>query len=214
MGKVTAAYLAWPQIAARMEKRARQKGLAEEEAQDCVEDLALRLFQRFPHLLIHPLTGQEQAWLRACLRNQIHLTLRAYLHRKRHEISQTGLTRKEEAWVNRMAANATTDPERCVERTQFWELVDRLSQRLAPIPRQVFCRHHLQEESIPEIASSLGRTANATHQILLRAHRQMSRLMERMGLGEAVVRNCTKEDRNGPSVCRPMPTQRMQTADE
>ena len=89
----------------------------------------------------------------------------------------------------------TSDPVCYTLHSDFWDLILKLSQRLAPRQQFVFWQFHWHDKSVNEIAQSIERTPNATHQILFRAHKRMQKLMEQAGLDEELMRRY--------AVCQP-----------
>ena len=138
----------WPAFAARLEELAQQQGLSVEEAQDCVQDLALRLVQRFPDILSRPLTGDEQFLLRRCLQNQICNTQRASLRRQNRD--SLALERLEE---DRRAGTAQSNdpywnPPYVVIQAEFWQRIAAAAAHLHPLPRYLIFQFYLHDASI------------------------------------------------------------------
>jgi len=190
-----------------------RSGLPREEAEDCAQEFEI---QRFLRRHASAITDPNMRVCSSLLRYEYNLknAWRYYRRRLRREVLLTALDQQEEERLACLCADPAADPACCALRAEFWEQIRRLCRRLAPIPREVFWRHHRQEERVPEIAASIGKTVNATYQILKRANRQMGRMLERRGLNEALLRKYVEDCRSYASTPHALPARHTRGSEE
>lgn len=62
--------------------------------------------------------------------------------------------------------------------------------KMDPVPQKIFLRHHLDGDTVDDLATAFGRTPHAIHQTLLRARKHLRAALERQGLTEAELLDC------------------------
>lgn len=157
----------------------RRAGLSAEDTEDCAAAFAEKM------LTTSPPASHVGAWMRECARNHVVDYIRTQRRRRAHECgwpetaSDDGPLR---AWD---CPDGAPSADSALLRDECWKRLMAVLAELAPIPQQVFLRHHLSSETAEEIGASLGRTPHAIEQSLSRSRKQLRAALERHGLTEA-----------------------------
>lgn len=157
----------------------RRAGLNAEDAEDCAAQFVERM------LTASPPTSNAGAWLRRCARNHIVDYMRARGRRLTHEcrwpetISGSGQSVASDFPDGAPGADAN------LLRDEFWRCLMAALAQLDPVPQQIFLRHHLNGDSVDDLAAAFDRTPHAVDQTLLRARKRLRTVLERQGLTEA-----------------------------
>lgn len=179
--------------------QARRQGLRGEAAEDCALEFVERMLLADDWRALRP-PGQEQvdrqrtppepsseAWLRRCAGN-----FARNVHRRDVRLSQ-----RERVWPEwrddegegpdwePVALQET--PEARLLRSELAQRIEAAARRLTPAQRELFERILVDEESVGEVAASLGRTPHAVSQALLTLRQRLRGLLERQGLDERAV---------------------------
>ncbi len=174
--------------ASRLARRGgRRAGLNAEDAEDCAAQFVERM------LTASPPTSNAGAWLRRCARNHVVDCIRARGRRLSHEcdwpetISESGQSMPCDYPGETPGADAD------LLRNEFWSRLMAALAEIAPTPQQIFLRHHLNGETIQNLAIAFDRTPHAVDQDLLRARQRLRAVLERQGLTESELRQYLAE---------------------
>ena len=160
------------------------------------KELARR--QRRPHF---------DAWLDRCARNHVEDFCRRQARRDRRETAwpeqadETGTIAPWEPAGQDASCESVTLREECGKR--FLQAVE----GLAPIPRDLFQRHYLHDETLTELANATGKTPDAIRMTLARACKQVRARLEKNQMTEADADEYLAAMRRGggelKAVCAP-----------
>jgi len=166
--------------ASRLARRGgRRAGLNAEDAEDCAAQFVERM------LTASPPTSNAGAWLRRCARNHVVDCIRARGRRLAHECCWPETVSDSGQSVALDYPDEAPGADADLLRDEFWRCLMAALAQLDPVPQQIFLRHHLNGDSVDDLAAAFDRTPHAIHQTLLRARKRLRTVLERQGLTEA-----------------------------
>lgn len=157
---------------------ARRFGLSPDDSEDCA--LAFLLFK----LSRGKPFDQERALCNRCAHDFACDQWRSHQRRRRREVLTSDEDAIDAPKARPLLAEMPT-PEQEALHSVAWNLMQSLLLLLAPLPRQVFWRHHFEGEEIAVIALSLGKTACCIEQMLWRTRRRLRDLLRAAGMEAA-----------------------------
>jgi RNA polymerase sigma-70 factor, ECF subfamily len=181
----------WIRTALMLAKRcACREGLTRDDADDCATELIVRLLRQYkPQELLSAPVFTTPAWLYRCARNQAIDYRRAQVRLRRLEYGSTEAGPSERIWRLPEIADAAGRPDLTFLRAHC---LRQLASGIAQLPRaqrEVLVRHHLQGESVAELAAALRRSPHAVEQLLLRARHRLRSVLERRGWSETELKD-------------------------
>jgi RNA polymerase sigma-70 factor (ECF subfamily) len=138
------------------------------------------------HRNLHQLRGQSEpellGWLRGILRREIALAIRHFRAARRDVGRERSLEGSQPESSSRQAGHwpAATDSSPS-QRVARQEQVVRLARALSQLPddqRRAVELHHLQGQSVAEVAQDLGRSKSAVVGLLFRGLKRLRRLLD------------------------------------
>lgn len=159
-------------------------GMARQDREDFACDFRLFMMTRRAEELSRYRQGYyPEMWLRLCAHNAVVNYLR-YL--SRHQTKETSFDAVDECELDCLdrKAEAGLTADHTLYRDEFWQLVSLAIKHLNADQQALFARRFHRGESVAEIAVVLNKTGNAVRQNLLTLHRQLKRIMLRMGRTE------------------------------
>lgn len=157
--------------------QAMRLGLPREEAQDCAMDFVV-------HMLSMPMelsSAKSSAWLHRCAHNYACNFGRSLARRRK----------RESAWDDELLQELPTSgpgPKTQFIRKEMWNQVIVALQNLTPDQREMFVRHHLRDESVPDLAKRFKRTPHAVEECLSNIRRRLPSLLQHQGWTEDETR--------------------------
>lgn len=155
---------------------ARRFGLGADDSEDCAMSfLAYKLSHRKSF-------AQDSALRKRCAHDFACNMSRSHTTHAKHEEPISNFLVDEDkigAWE---PVDCQPSPAQEMARRAFWDLLLSYFDKLQPVPRDVMRRHHMDGETIGDVASALGKTPPAVGQILYRAHQRLLILLTRDGV--------------------------------
>jgi RNA polymerase sigma-70 factor (ECF subfamily) len=99
------------------------------------------------------------------------------VRRRTHEASWNAAPLFTENGSERFSSRSSAEPEQAILDREAAQLSDRAMNQLTPLERAAFILRHLEEQSIAEIAATLGVTSNSAKQAVFRAVGKLRRIL-------------------------------------
>jgi RNA polymerase sigma factor (sigma-70 family) len=130
------------------------------------------------------------AWLRACAANWVKNYRRAQVRRRQHEIPWPEVISPSGSHLRWDCPDSAQAPEDTLLHNEAWKCVMAAIGQLSAAQRELIVRHHLDDEAIPELAASTGKTTNAIEQTLHRARQRLCAQLARQGWTDTELLAC------------------------
>lgn len=144
-----------------------------EDTEDVVQDA---LFKAYIHLKDFQGTSRFSSWLTRIAINSALMLLRK--RRSRSEVSCDQQENEDRTWKIWEFPDPSPTPEQSYEERQTLDSLSRAVMRLSPACRSVMMQHLAHEQSLQQIADTIGITVAATKSRLLRSRLRIRSAME------------------------------------
>jgi RNA polymerase sigma-70 factor, ECF subfamily len=151
---------------------ARRYARTEAEAQDIVQEVFVKAFQK-----LHTFRGEApfEHWLMRMTVRTCYDFLRA--HQRNREIAFSDYARADVDWLERFTAEPTSDP---TDATMAREVVHRVLEQLTPAARLVLTLLEIEDRSVKEVAEITGWSIALVKVRAFRARAEMRKCFTRM----------------------------------
>ena len=146
-----------------------------EDTEDVVQDA---LFKAYIHLRDFQGTCRFSSWLTSIAINTALMLLRK--RRSRSEVSCDQRGDEDRTWTIWELPDSSPNPEQSYESRQALDNLSRAVARLSPACRSVMMQHLADEQTMQQVADTIGITVAATKSRLLRARLRIRAAMEEM----------------------------------